>query len=228
LLATLLIYLPYRLLPHGTRARVDESTGRFWHSFPGRWTNPSVLALTGVAVSVFLIQFVMRQCFNFSNLLLAPSLPEPLWVQQLLLADGDGTRSIYFTLLVAGVAITMALLFLARRGDKQDARSRFLTGLLAALVVIQFLLLPVNYGMLIVDKTLPRVADIGGVEQLQKVQEAWLVWEGKDGMTYLVCGGGGNGSDRSLVTMPQKEVKKTLIIGYDPILRCIFVGRCTE
>ena len=33
-----------------------------------------------------MIQLVMRQCFLFSNLLLAPSLPEPEWLQCLLLA----------------------------------------------------------------------------------------------------------------------------------------------
>jgi hypothetical protein len=232
--ALLLIYLPYRLLRRGTRKDDGKSTGGFWQSTFGWRLNPSLLALTGVVISVLLIQFVMRQCFNFNNLLLAARLPQPSWLQQLLLAEDDGARSIYFTSLVAGVIITTTLLVIARIRAGQSMRSRFLTALLAALVVIQFLLLPVNYGVLIVDKAIPRVADLGGTEQLQAGQEAWLVWEGKDGVTYLVRGTGQNGSDstnsidRRLVTLPQKEVKKTQIIQYDAILPCIFAERCGE
>jgi hypothetical protein len=47
-------------------------------------------------------------------------------------------------------------------------------------------------------------------------------------MTYFVRGMEQDGAGRKLVTLPQKEVKKTQIIKYDPILRCIFVERCLE
>jgi hypothetical protein len=224
LVLAVIIYLPYRLLPAGTRESLRDKLLMLsdWRA------TPSSLAMSGIAISVFLIQFVMRQCFQFNNLLLAAELPEPGWMQRLLLGAGDGARSLYFSILVFGIIMTTCLLLAARRRVEQTSRSRLLISLLTLLVVIQFLFLPVNYGMLIVDKTLPRVADLGGVEQLKEGQEAWLVWEGKEGMTYLVRSSDAMGTNRRLVTLPQKEVKKTEIIRYDPILRCVFVGRCGE
>src|SRR5262245_11913188 len=83
--AALLIYLPYQLLTRRANRGEGESAGGFRQRALG-WRAPaSPLALLGVTISVFLIQFVMRQCFNFSNLLLAPSLPRPQWLQRLLL-----------------------------------------------------------------------------------------------------------------------------------------------
>jgi len=205
------------LIPAGARKRI------------GHWMwRPARLASAGVIVSVLMIQLVMRQCFVFGNLLLADDLPQPVWLQRLLLSENEAARSLYFSALVAGIVITLCLLLAARGRAEQTPRSRFLTALLTPLVVIQFLLLPVNYGVMIIDKTLPKVADLGGIEQLKEGQEAWLVWEGKDGATYLVRETGHNGAARRLVTLPQKDVKKTQIIRYDPILRCVFVGRCAE
>jgi hypothetical protein len=224
LVLAVVVYLPYRLLPARNRESVDDKLRRFgdW------WATPSRPAVVGIVISVFLIQFVMRQCFRFGNLLLAPHLPEPGWLQRLLLSENDGPRSLYFSLLVAGVIITVWLLLAARSRNGQTPRSRFLNSLLAVLVLIQFLLLPVNYGMVIIDKLLPRVADLGGMVQLKEGQEGWLVWEGKDGLTYFVRSAEEKGTSRKLVTLPQKDVKKTEIIRYDPVLRCVFVGRCSE
>jgi len=206
-----------RAIPAGTRKRI------------GHWMwRPARLASAGVALSVLMIQLVMRQCFVFSNLLLADGLPPPVWLQKLLLSENEAARSLYFSGLAAGIVVTLCLLLAASSRAEQTPRSRFLTALLAALVVIQFLLLPVNYGVMIIDKTLPKVADLGGIEQLKEGQEAWLVWEGKDGATYLVRDAGQNGAARRLITLPQKDVKKTQIVRYDPILRCVFVGRCEE
>ena len=49
---------------------------------------PRPMALFGIIFAVIMIQFVMRQCFFFSNLLLARNLPaEPAWLVTLLLDD---------------------------------------------------------------------------------------------------------------------------------------------
>ncbi len=212
-------WLLARLIP----ARVREKTGAWL-------ANPARLALAGIVISVVLIQLVMRRCFEFSNLLLADHQLDA-WAWRVMLSAQESTRSMFFSALVAGVVVTGCLLLAARSRAGEKPRSRFLTGLLALLVAIQFLLLPVNYGVMIIDKILPKVADLGGVERLKDGQDAWLVWEGKDGVTWLVrsadqCGEGK--TSRKLVTLPQKEVKKTEILRYDPILRCIFAGRCSE
>jgi hypothetical protein len=96
--------------------------------------------------------------------------------------------------------------------------------MLTFLVGVQLLLLPVNYGILITDKTMPRVINLGGHEALSAGQDAWLVWEGKDGVTYLVRGPEGGKKVRKLVTLPRSDVKKTELTAYDSILRVLFAA----
>ena len=53
-------------------------------------------------------------------------------------------------------------------------------------------------------------------------QDAWLVWEGNTGMTYLVRGAAQDDARRSLVTLNRSDVKRVEILGYDRILAKIF------
>jgi hypothetical protein len=211
------IYLPYRVWRRLNPGRAVDR----WRRLNDWGPTPTRLSLAGIVVSVTLIQFVMRKCFLFTNLLLTESLPNPDWMGHLLLSDDDLARSLYFSGLVAGVALTGWLLLAARDRREQTVNSRRLTGLLAALVALQLLMLPVTHGILIADNALPKVANLGGVEPLPEGQEAWLVWEGKDGVTYLLRATGPDGVKSKLVTIPRTEVKRIEIIRYDPVLRRI-------
>jgi hypothetical protein len=218
-------YLPYRLLAgrHRTTSRATVK-GR-WERLRTWWSDPDRLTLIGIILAVVIIQLVMRQCFLFSNLLLAPRLPEPEWLRSLLLATDDGLRSLYFSGLLAGAALTGGLGMLARRRLGRTTRPRLMHGLLVFLVAVQLLMLPVNYGILIADKTIPKVADLGNEKLLGVAEEAWLVWEGKDGVTYLVRRKLADKEQRTLITLPRGDVKKINIIAYDPILRVLFGKR---
>ena len=202
-----LLYIPFRLMPASVRTSVCV-----------RWTqnraDPIRLALAGIIVSVLIIQLVMRQCFVYSNLLLAPSLPpEPAWLACLM--RNDGLMSLFYSGLVAGTIIPAAIVFSLHGRPDERRSSWLLRAVLIFLVAVQVLLLPVNYGVLIVDKSLARVSLIG-TEPVKEGQQAWLVWEGKDGVTYLVHNSEGN--TRSLLTVPRADAKKTEIIGYDRIV----------
>lgn len=204
-------YLAYRLLPARARTRLHD----WWQRF---LTNFERLALVGIIVSVLMIQLAMKECFYFNNLLVAKNLSDrSAWLAELLF--NEGRMSLYFSGLVAGTAFLVAVLLAVRRAPATTGRLRFLNGLLTSLVLVQFLFLPVNFGVLIVDKTLPRVSSLG-VTPLAAGQEAWLAWEGKEGVTYLVRNKDSTG--RSLVTLPRSEVKKTEIIGYDRIFQLLF------
>jgi hypothetical protein len=220
--------LPYRLLPHTFRTQVRSKVGDWWACLLTWWCVPTRMALTGIVLAIVLIQFVMRQCFVFSNLLLAPRLPEPAWLRTLLLTETDSLRSLFFAGLVAGTALTGGLYVVIRRQRRHTPWSRILLGFLAFLVAVQCLLLPVNYGILIADKTMPRVATLGGIEALGVSSEAWLVWEGKEGVTYLVRGKDGGKEVRKLVTLLRSDVKKTEMTAYDPILRVLFAPGTTR
>jgi hypothetical protein len=192
------------VLPAATRARILA-----WGK------EPTHLASAGIVFAVIMIQFVMRQCFLFSNLLLAPNLPaEPAWLVALLL--DDQFMPLYFSALVAGCLISLAILAALRRPEAERPPAAA-TKLLAFLAAVQLLLLPVNYGVLILDKTLPRVVALGE-ESLSPGDEAWLVWEGKDGVTFLVRSRDG----KRLVTLPNEKVTRTEILGFDRILPRLF------
>jgi len=104
-----------------------------------------------------------------------------------------------------------------------EGRAAFARGLLVFLAAVQVLLLPINYGVLIVDKTLPRVAALGAKKPLSPGDQAWLVWEGKDGVTFLVRSEAQH--RRSLLTLARTDVTETEILGFDRILPTIFGGR---
>src|SRR2546425_5893728 len=127
---------------------------RAWARLQAWCLHPVRLTLTGIVLAVLMLQLVMRQCFFFSNLLLAPRPPQPAWLGAFLLAPNDGPRSLYFAALVAGTALTAVLFWLARGSDPQPAPGSFLRWLLGFLVAVQGLMLPVNYGILIADKTI--------------------------------------------------------------------------
>jgi hypothetical protein len=202
-----LFWVASRLLPKAVRA-----------SFSAWVQQPTRLALGGIIFAVLMIQLLMRQCFLFSDLLLAPALPaEPAWLVRLLL-DGQ-FMPLYFTLLLLACLVSLAILALLRSAGAGSALATFTRALLVFLTAVQLLLLPVNYGVLIVDKVMPRVAAIGD-KALLEGEDAWLVWEGKEGVTYLYRSQ--DRKRRTLVTIPRAKVERTEILGFDSILPKLF------
>jgi hypothetical protein len=210
-----LVALPAALMLWGISRLLSETT----RAKAAVWImQPTRLAVFGILFAVIVIQFVMRQCFVFSDLLLAPNLPsQPAWLVKLLL--DDRLMPLYFSGLVAACAVSLAILAALRNVEPQSGSAAFATGLLAFLAAVELLLLPINYGVLIVDKALPRVAAIGD-KPLADGEEAWLVWEGKDGVTFLLRSQ--ESKRRALLTLPRSEVKRTEILGFDRILPKLF------
>jgi hypothetical protein len=211
-----LVSLPLALVAWAARHSVPEGVrlrARLWLLDAHR------LTIVGIVFSVLMIQLVMRQCFVFSDLLLAPALPQtPAWLVNLLV-DGS-LMPLYFSALVAASAVPIAIL-VAVRDVPTAGFAAFARGLLVFLAAVQLLLLPINYGVLIIDKTLPRVASLNDKRPLAAGDQAWLLWEGKNGNTYLV-----RASDRrrSLVTLPRGDTP-TEIVSFDPILPALFGRR---
>ena len=50
----------------------------------------------------------------------------------------------------------------------------------------------------------------------------WLVWEGKDAMTFLVRSQQGGKTRKSLLTLPRGEIKRVDILANDPIFPTLF------
>jgi hypothetical protein len=218
LVLSLFTILPYwvfsRQLNTMTSGRMKDWEEWLW----AWWSVPNRLCLAGIILSLIMIQTIMRQCFLLSNVLLKSSLPKPQWLQSVFLSQDTGPWSLYFPSLVAGTIATAGLCFLARRTMEPTPLSRLLYGLFMLLVAVQCLLLPINHSILIADKTMPKVVNLGNLQDLEQGQEAWLVWDGKEWMTYLVR----SKDTRKLITIPRNDVKKLTILAYDPIGRLLF------
>ena len=207
---------PYKLVPTSFKDRASR-----WAS---PWSaGPLHLPLLGVVFAVVLIQFVLRRCFTLGNLLLRRQPPDD-WISSVLLIS-DGKLSLYFSGLVAGTLLTGAiLLYVFRRGTSTTAASRFWVGILVFLFAVEFLLLPVNYGVLISTQQLPRVAGLSANEKTPEGQLAWLVWDSKDAIIYFVRGAQ---DQRMIVTVPKKDTK-VKIVAYDDIFCVLFGGNHVE
>jgi hypothetical protein len=204
-------YVLSRLVPAAVRERIKQRINA-WAA------HPKTLPLLGTLLAVAMIQFVMRKCFALGNLLFSHDLPRNEWISTILLAD-SAIRSSYFSGLVGGTLITGALLLLAMRsGTASTPSSKALVVLLSFLVAVEFLLLPVNYGILIASEDLPRVSEISGDEKLAASDQAWLLWETKDATVFFVRTAG---DARSMLTLPRKD-RKIKIVGYDAIFRVLF------
>ena len=194
-ISLVLAWIVWRVLPMAARQRLST---------------PAV----GIVFALLMIQLIMRQCFLISNVLLAADLSNaPPWLAWLLL--NDAYMLLYFSVIVAACAVPIAILAALRRDAAPLAR-----GVLMFLAAVQVLLVPVNYGYLVLDKTLPRVAALGD-RPLQEGEDAWLAWEGQKGATYLVRNRATG--RRALLTLAG-EMKQIEIVAFDPIFPTLFGG----
>lgn len=205
-------YLPYKLVPISVKSAIRRLVS-LWSA------NPLHVAISGVVLAVALIQFVLRKCFSFGNLLLRKELPDE-WSSSVLLT-GDGQLSLYFTGLVAGTLLTAGIVvYLFNRIASMTAASRFWTRVLVFLFAVEFLLLPVNYGVLISTQQLPRVAELSAAQKPGQGERNWLLWDSKDAVTYFVRDAQ---DQRTIVSVPRKDAQMR-ITAYDDIF-CVLFGR---
>lgn len=208
----LLGYIPYRLVPVWLKERIAK-----WLS--SWYAAPLHLPLLGVVFALLFIQFVLRRSFAFGNLLVREQLPDE-WISSVLLAS-DGKLALYFSGLVAGTLLTGGILvYVLQRGTATTVVSRLFLGLLIFLFAVEFLLLPVNYGVLISTQQLPRVAELTATDKPAQGQRHWLLWDTKDTTTFFVLG---SQDDRMIIVVPKKDAL-VRIVAYDDIF-CVLFGR---
>jgi len=208
----LLAWALWRLCPCALRARIHLTVRK-----------PKLLLVIGILFAVGMIQFVMRQCFFLTNLLLAEVSPDaPGWLVCLLVHEL--WMPLYFCLLVVACALSLLIVWVLRATPFPPGLWTAARLLFIGLVAVQILLLPINYGVLIMDKVMPRVASLGATP-LSPGERAWLVWEGRDGSTFLVQGRQQQASapaQRRLVTLARADVKRLEILDFDSIMPTLF------
>ena len=215
-------YLLSRLLPVSWRERLWQ-----WLKQLGSWwANPVRLGITGIVLSVLMIQIFLTKAFLFSSILLGektfpldPLLP---FFKSLLWSDNPVPLQLYYSGLVAVTLLMWGVLMALLHRPLPDRLPKFLRDLLAILLIVQFCMLPINYGVFIFEKYLPRLAGYGPVRKIDSGTRVWLVWEGKENCTFFQKSkGAGSLAKASLITLPHKEIKEIEIVGYDPISRVL-------
>lgn len=152
-----------------------------------KWSpNPVGVSIFALVISVLFIQIVMRKCFSFVSVLVEGLPDTGIGLEHLLTSNNEYYEGFFFLSLLGGTIVCGALWLYAQRLPAQTSFSKSLNILLASLVILQFLFLPINYGVFIMDKDMPRVLHFGDEVSLPENQKAWLVWEGNHGLTYLV------------------------------------------
>lgn len=223
LLVVLPFYLPYLILPLTIRRKVAVFFYKQWQRTCAWWLLSHRLVFLGIAFALIMIQLVMRQCIMLSNLLLAEDLAFiPVWLSHLLLVQNEALMLIYFSGLIGGVLVSAGIFITLKNGVKDISGTRLLTTLLGFLVCVQLLLIPVNYGMLVIDKSMPRVISLNEKEIVKANEQAWLVWEGKEGKTFLLRKQHEGVYKKSLMTLTKRDVKRVEISGYDRIFEFLF------
>jgi hypothetical protein len=213
---------------------------------PAFLANQTTVAIIGIVIALVLIQMVMRKAFLLSNLLVAENLPDVgFGLERLLLDDNDDRTQWYFMGLVAATIVSAGIYLYALRLPENGSASKIAVWILGGLVLMQFLFLPINYGIYVQGRFLPRVADLGDQTPLPAGHNAWLVWEGRNSLTYLVeeppqvqpAAYSAQASTptptpallpaapfgRKLVSIPLKDLKRIVIVKYDPIMRHIYL-----
>lgn len=172
------------------------------------WRESLNYAVVGVAFAVLFVQLIERKCFQMmKGLLVQQQLEGDSWLKGVLLDRSANYESLFFATLIMGVALTGWTLLQAK---SNPTRRPIAESLLTCLLAVEILLLPINYGIVVSTRELPRVSQFAPAE-------AWLVWEGKEKTTFLVLD-----KERKLVSIPNSEVKKLEITGTDQIFLRLF------
>jgi hypothetical protein len=221
LLAILLVPLAYLLKIIFSRVMPSQAES----SRPDGIVSARTKALLGLIVSIAMIQFVMVKSFDVHDVLLKGNLPSPSWLQHLMLTDITGERTLFFAGLLLAVGFCAGCWIDGQRRPIEDSLTRGLYHVLIFLVFVQALLIPANHGILVADKTIPRVEVPEGIDDPEKSKIAWLIWEGKESITFLVWDVKSTSPpQRALTTLLRREVKAVTVKDYDHCYRVL----CTE
>jgi hypothetical protein len=180
------------------------------------WSSRTV-ALVGIIASVLMIQFVLVQAFTIHDVLLKDPSPDSGWLPGLLRNEIFlKLQSLYFGTMLLAVGFSVFCWIRGQQMPVEDALTRSLYYVLLFLLFVQALLVPYNHGVIVAEKTIPRIDVPQGIDDPGKTKMAWLVWEGKNSITFLVWDLAPDSQPkRSLVTLLRKDVKKVEIKDLD-------------
>lgn len=180
--------------------------------------NPRFLLWTSIVLALLAIRFWMGACIPVHDLSLSGP-PEPGWLFDLLRNPNSISRSLYFFgLLIYAAAVCIPVLEAARL-PRPGAGLKALFATAVLLATITVLLVPVNFGVVVMPYTMDRVAAVGKTP-VATGQRAWLLWQGNEWATYFVQAA----DRRTLVAVPVKEIERIEVSGSDSLFDVLYTG----
>jgi len=127
------------------------------------------------------------------------------------------SRTLFFIGLLICAAAVCTPVIVASRLPLSTRPLKALFCVAVLLATITALLVPVNFGVVVMPYSMGRVAALGKTPS-PPGQHAWLLWEGKDWMTYYVQAG----DRRQVVSVPAKEIDRIEVSGSDSLFDVIY------
>ena len=178
---------------------------------------PAVLLWISVVLALIVIQARMTVCLYMLDLPLAARLPGPPWLDELLTQHDNIYLTFFFIELLLCAAAVCWPVIAASRLPLDSRGLKALFGTAAVLAVLTVLLIPVNFGMVVMPYSMQRTTSIGKAP-LAAGQQGWLLFEGKEWMTYFVKSPAGV----SVVAVPVKEIDKIEVKGSDSLFDVLY------
>jgi hypothetical protein len=178
-----------------------------------------LLLWTSAVLAVLAIRFWMSACLPLHDLPLAAKRPEPGWLFELLRSHNPIDLSLFFLGLLICAALVCAPLIAACRQPRPTPGLKALFATATVLAGITVLLLPVNFGVVVMPYSMERVAAIGKTPPTAG-QRAWRLWGGKEWTTYFVQADGG----RKLVLVRASEIDRIEVSENDSLFDVLYGG----
>ncbi len=187
----------------------------FWPEHFWKWlTTGSVRAyVIGIAVSVVSIEFPMRLCLQFENVLVKSELSGP---GDSLFFVSEWKKLLFLFVLLGSIGVAVAIW---RRGvsqaDSGNAVWLHYIGLFS--IGVQFIFLPINYGTYFDQREVPRVRVTTSAGPALRDHTTWLIAEGPDDLSFFVWQGQGK-----IVSIPKRQITQVEIECYNDLLSVRF------
>lgn len=177
---------------------------------------PAVLLWWSSILAIGLFPFLNR-CFAMSNIPLA-GIPADLGFLSGVLKNGDLRQTAFLIgLLLAAGAVCGPVIAASRMAATAGHRTLF--GIAVVLAALTALMVPVNFGTLILPYPADQTSSVGKVA-LTEGQKAWVIWRGKDWVTYLVRSPQG----QSVVDVPVKSLERVDVVKTDSLIDLLAAG----
>ena len=188
--------------------------------------SPASLALLAGVWGVATVQLVLRKILHYHDLLFRDLPCTPWWLRHQALADGSDAVYVdaFFALLLL---LPVPTAWVARRlwgtpGWRSTA------GLLACLALVQVLLVPIHFGVLVRNGDVPRIAALAEDEHAAPGDRTWVIFRTPDTIHFLVRPADPAGNDRILEIRGADGTRQLEVLAFDRLHRVLTEGQVCE